>query len=399
MKKNVTIVFFFIACNISLFAQNDIDKAKEKIAKTQAILDDTQYRKEASLSELNDIEAQIEGREHYLLQIQKRITEAQTEEKNAKTVADSLQIKIETLKQEYSELVYAAYKTGSDYKQLAYVFSSENFTQFVRRANYLEHYKDVRKKQIIEIERSQELLKNKKVEIESRNKESIALLEEENVQLKQLVSLKTRQSQVVNDLKFKEKELTAQLNKERLALIELQRKMLVLTSSVSNEQNIFEEDFPLDKIEEKENIITSDLSTKSFKDTKGFLSWPVDGGVITNRFGVRPHPVLTGVTIENHGIDFRVKEKAPIKSVFSGVVTAVTKVPNLQNVVMLRHDNFFTVYSKLSKVNVKVGDIISVESKIGEAGENLDGFYEIQFQIWNMDGEKLDPEEWLAEKN
>lgn len=397
--KKITSLFIFISLPFSfLFGQEDIQKAKEQIANTQAILNDTQYKKDASLSELNDIEAQVEGREHYLNQIKNRIKEAHNEGENAKKSVDSLQQKIKVLKEEYAELVYAAYKTGGDFQQLAYLFSSENFTQFVRRTNYLEHYKDTRKKQIIEIERSQELLENKKIEIEARNDESIALLSEEKQQLDQLKELKIRQSQLVNDLRKKENELISQLNKERNALIELQRQMLALTASVSNNDS-FEEDFPVDLEKDSKKEINTDVSIKKFKDTKGQLTWPVNNGVITNRFGTRPHPVLSGVTIENHGIDLRVKENTIVKSVYSGVVTAVTKVPNLQNVIMIRHDNYFTVYSKLNKVLVKVGDIIGENTKIGIAGENLDGFFEVQFQIWNMDGEKLNPEKWLAEKD
>ncbi|NME70100.1 murein hydrolase activator EnvC family protein [Flammeovirga aprica] len=395
--KKIAFIFLITFIVSPLFAQKDIKTAKDKIAQTKAILDDTQYKKEASLSELNDIEAQIEGREHYLHQIQNRITEAQNEEKEAIIVADSLQRKIELLKEEYAELVYAAYKTGGDFQQLAYIFSSENFTQFVRRANYLEHYKDVRKKQIIEIERSQELLLNKKEEIKARNKESFALLEEEKVQLLQLKSLKERQTTVVSNLKLKERELIAQLEKDRKALAELQRQVLVLTSNVSKEGNVFEDEIEVTAATENK-INNKNVTTTNFLETKGSLKWPVEGGVITNHFGVRPHPILSGVTIENHGIDLRVKPNAIVKSVFSGVVTAVTKVPNLQNVIMLRHDNFFTVYSKLNKVNVKVGDIVSINSRLGNAGQNEDGSYEIQFQIWNMDGEKLDPEEWLSKK-
>ncbi|MBB6463203.1 murein hydrolase activator EnvC family protein [Flammeovirga kamogawensis] len=397
MSKRIILLIWITIISTNVFSQEEIQKAKEQVAKTEAILESTKDKKETSLSELNDIEAQIEGRAHFLGQIKTRIKKAQSEAIAASNSIDSLQLKISILKEEYAELVYAVYKTGGDLQQLAYVFSSDNFSQFVRRANYLEHYKDVRKKQILEIERSQELLASKKIELEARNKEESALLVEENTQLKALQKLENRQEQVVTDLRKKEVELAQKLKLERKALIELQRQMLALTSSVKKNKNDDFNEIKEPSSNKKPEINSKNISV-SFSETRGKLIWPVKDAVIANHFGVRPHPVLSGVTIENHGIDLRVYENAEVKSVFDGVVTAVTKVPNLQNVVMLRHGDYFTVYSKLETVKVNVGDVISKNKVIGKAGKNIDGFFEIQFQIWNMNGEKLDPEQWLTLK-
>ncbi|AZQ64411.1 hypothetical protein EI427_20000 [Flammeovirga pectinis] len=399
MSKRIILLIWITVISTNVFSQEEIQKAKEQVAKTEAILESTKDKKETSLSELNDIEAQIEGRAHFLSQIKTRIKKAQSEAIAASNSIDSLQKKISILKEEYAELVYAVYKTGGDLQQLAYVFSSDNFSQFVRRANYLEHYKEVRKRQILEIERSQELLASKKIELEARNKEESSLLVEENTQLKALQKLEDRQELVVTDLKKKEVELAQKLKLERKALIELQRQMLALTSNVKkNKATDFDDIKEPTSTSNKKPEINSKNTSVRFSEIKGKLNWPVKDAVITNHFGIRPHPVLSGVTIENHGIDLRVYENAEVKSVFEGVVTAVTKVPNLQNVVMLRHGDYFTVYSKLETVKVNVGDVISKNKLIGKAGKNIDGFFEIQFQIWNMNGEKLDPEQWLTLK-
>ncbi|OHX67597.1 murein hydrolase activator EnvC family protein [Flammeovirga pacifica] len=377
----------FLTCILqSIYAQESVQEAKNKIAKTTAILQNTTDKKESSLSELNDIEAQIQGLEHLLHQINNRVIITKKEALLASHNIDSLSNKVEILKQEYAQLVYASYKTGGDFEQLAYLLASENFSQFVRRASYLEHYKEIRKKQIIEIERTQALLANKKVELEARNKEEETLLAEEKAQLTELRLLEKKQSDLIADLRNKEEYLKNQLNQEREGLAEIQRQMLAMTTEIKTKKALT-----------KSEKVVVDNTSKSFNELKGKLQWPVTEGVITNRFGIRPHPVLEGVTIENHGIDIRVKKNTKIKTVHQGVVTAVSKVPNLQNVVVLRHDNYFTVYSKLSKVYVKKGDRLPLNKSIGVVAKNKDGFYEVQFQIWNTDNQKLDPEQWLIQ--
>ncbi|ANQ50826.1 peptidoglycan DD-metalloendopeptidase family protein [Flammeovirga sp. MY04] len=379
--------FFFtiiaICFSYILFAQQDVQQAKKKIAQTSAILKNTTEQKETSLSELSDLEAQIEGLEHLLDQINKRINVSKKEALLATHSIDSLNDKVLLLKQEYAQLVYASYKTGGDFEQLAYLLASDNFSQFVRRASYIEHYKEIRKKQILEIERTQALLADKKVELEERNKEEQVLLKEEKAQLASLKSLEKQQSELIADLKNKEEYLKKQLEQEREGLAEIQRQMLAITTKIKSDETSRSKELAI-------------VSSKSFDELQGTLIWPVPEGVITNRFGVRPHPILEGVSIENHGIDIRVKQNTKVKTVHKGVVTAVSKVPNLQNVVMLRHGNYFTVYSKLSKVYVKVGDQLPSSKAIGLAGKNEDGVYEVQFQIWNTEGQKLDPEQWLA---
>ncbi|NLR94793.1 MULTISPECIES: murein hydrolase activator EnvC family protein [Flammeovirga] len=384
MLRYVLLLFIFIIHHFA-FAQEDIKQAKERIAKMSAILKNTTEQKEASMTELSDIEAHIEGLKHLLEQINKRIVNAQKEGILAAHSVDSLSEKLMFLKEEYAELVYASYKTGGDFEQLAYILASDNFSQFVRRANYIEHYKDIRKKQILEIERTQELLNSKQIEVQERVKEEANSLEEEKLQLAELKKLEEKQGEMIASLKDKEEEIKKQLELERKGLSELQKQMIAMTSKVSSK--------PETPITKKEETVEVEAV---FTEQEGKLSWPVDEGVVTNKFGLRPHPILTGVTIENHGIDIRVKENAKVKSVFSGVVTAVTKVPNLQNVVMIRHGDFFTVYSKLSSVNVKVGDHLPAKKVLGKAGKNMDGAYEVQFQIWNKKGQKLDPEKWLV---
>ena len=74
---------------------------------------------------------------------------------------------------------------------------------------------------------------------------------------------------------------------------------------------------------------------KSFGASKSRLPWPVQKGFISDRFGIKEHPVLNGVLINNNGIDIQTSAKATVRSVYEGVVKDVTEIPGLGNVVLL----------------------------------------------------------------
>ena len=153
---------------------------------------------------------------------------------------------------------------------------------------------------------------------------------------------------------------------------------------------------------EGKKMTSSGLSTapetkalnEQFSANKGKLPWPVSKGLITDRFGEHPHPVLKGIKVQNNGIDIKAEEKAAVKSLFSGTVASVTKIPGYDYMVMVRHGLYFTVYSKLISASVKKGDTVTTGQLLGYLGSEEP---ELHLEIW-QDKTKLNPESWLARK-
>ena len=85
-------------------------------------------------------------------------------------------------------------------------------------------------------------------------------------------------------------------------------------------------------------------------------------------------------------------------AVFDGIVKKIAIVPGeFKYVVIVQHGAYFTVYAKLKKVNVKMGQQIARQDVIGEVNTDVDGISEVQFQVWK-NTQKLDPELWLAKR-
>jgi len=135
--------------------------------------------------------------------------------------------------------------------------------------------------------------------------------------------------------------------------------------------------------------------SSTFAANKGLLPWPIDQGVVTSTFGEHPHPVLKYVKVKNNGIDITGTQHSQVKAVFTGTVSRILSVPNLNKVVILRHGEYLTVYSNLDEVSVSDGQQVSTQQVIGKAHyDRQENKSELNFQLW-MGKTILDPQDWL----
>lgn len=133
----------------------------------------------------------------------------------------------------------------------------------------------------------------------------------------------------------------------------------------------------------------------SFGLNKGKLPWPVDNGVITKSFGQHPHPVNNNLLVNNKGIDIKTNANSPVKAVFDGTVASVLYMPGYHQVVLVKHGDFFTVYSKLETVTVKVGDKITAKQVIGTVHtDDASSLSELHFELWQGTN-NLNPALWI----
>lgn len=140
--------------------------------------------------------------------------------------------------------------------------------------------------------------------------------------------------------------------------------------------------------------------TDNFEANKGKLPWPVEKGYIAEHFGKNKHPVFNVVT-ENYGVDIRTSRGASARAIYSGEVNSIINIPGMGQTVLVNHGSFYTVYSKLSKVNVTKGSRVSVKQVIGTVSTDDDGNTQIHFEIWKVGANgtpfKVNPELWVAQ--
>ena len=136
---------------------------------------------------------------------------------------------------------------------------------------------------------------------------------------------------------------------------------------------------------------------KDFGSCKGKLPFPVSGKyTIVKRFGRHKHPTLPHVETTNSGIDMATAAGASVRTVFDGEVSAVFRPDGYNNVVVIRHGRYMTVYANLGSLSVSTGQKVKAGQSIGTVytDPNDNNRSVLHFEIRNQ-RQKEDPELWL----
>ena len=388
-KLFLTLGFIFISLVCSAQKDRKDLEAQRKalesqIKSTSDILQKTQKNKTKSLEQLKALNAQIRQRQELLESINTELKqvdrEAALQEKN-KTEAEK---SINQLDSRLSNALRTAYIRSQLEPAWIYLLSAQSISQALTRWVYLRQYKSFIQTQMNLLSEKREKHKALIEQLEENKKVKTILFTEEEQHKKEIQDEQKSQQALVNDLGKKEKKLKSDLSAT-------QAKKKKLDDEISRLIR-----------EEGKKMTSSGLSAapetkalnEKFAVNKGKLPWPVSKGLITDRFGEHPHPVLKGIVVQNNGIDIQAEPKAAVKSLFNGTVASVTKIPGYDYMVMVRHGMYFTVYSKIASVSVKKGDAVTTGQLLGYLGTEEPALH---LEIW-QDKTKLNPESWLAKK-
>ena len=101
--------------------------------------------------------------------------------------------------------------------------------------------------------------------------------------------------------------------------------------------------------------------------------------------------------MENRGIDIQTAQGSAARAIFEGKVVTVANVPGMNNIVMVQHGEYFTVYAKLKTVSVETGQTVKLKQSIGTVYTDANGTTELQFQVWK-NSTTLNPQTWISPK-
>lgn len=136
----------------------------------------------------------------------------------------------------------------------------------------------------------------------------------------------------------------------------------------------------------------------SFVANKGRLLFPVAGRYrIVRGFGLQNHPELKHVKTNNSGIDIEVNPGTDARAIFAGRVSAIFRLPGYENIVMVRHGDYISLYANLEKVYVSKGQEVNAGQNIGRiltAPEDEGGATTFHFEL-RHERSKLNPLEWV----
>lgn len=395
MKLLLVTGIFFVLC-ITGFSQSidELQKKKQdaenEIEYTTKLLNEVQNNQKLSLNRLQLLNNQIKKRDAVISAINSEINLYQQFIDNNTLAIELMKSDLIEIKKEYAELIRSAYRNRNAYDQILFLLSAENMNQAYRRHLYMKHYTVYRASQVEIIEAIQLSLNQKTEKLEEQKLIKLQLVTETKKETRKLLEEKTQKNSEIKKLQKEQQTLRNKLRQQREIEQRLEKEI----------QNIIEEETGKSKSAgEKGFMLTPEqkLVGDSFVQNQKRLPWPVERGVIIEHFGINQHPVLKNVQTRNNGISIATEAGSKVRSVFNGEVSRVFGITGGNTAVIIRHGKYLSVYSNLSEVTVKKGDIVLTKQSIGTVYTDVDDDNKsiIKFQIW-LENQKLNPEDWIG---
>ncbi|MDG1930431.1 MAG: peptidoglycan DD-metalloendopeptidase family protein [Flavobacteriaceae bacterium] len=292
---------------------------------------------------------------------------------------EKLRAELTSLKKDYAEMVVSARKNKSSQNRLMFLLSSESFWQAYKRMAYMKQYAAYRKQQGEQIAAKTKALQQYTTDLVAQRKDKKQLIEQNREAQKDLDSIRKKQNALVLELKKREKNYAAQIKQKQKQQEEIDKEITRLIRAAIAASN--------KKAGTKTGsfVLTPEAKAlaASFVSNKGRLPWPVEKGIVTQRFGTQRHPVVRTTTIKSNGVTLSVPAEATARSVFEGKVLNIVQFKGSNPIVLVQHGNYITSYKNLSKVYVKKGDRITAKQAIGQIFTNRDtGKTTLQFSLF-----------------
>lgn len=301
-----------------------------------------------------------------------------------------LENRLQELITQYKETLTYLYKNGR-INELALVFTSTSINQLLVRSYYLSLFDEHRTKQVGEIEETQAEMEQTMADLEEteqRNQEALAAIRNETEDLEQKKELQRRNIELLRQDRDN--------LKEELENFQNQRDQLdnTLTELMEEEERILNARAAASG--GSLSVSREELAAyeNTFKNQRGQLPWPVDNGTITERFGIRSHPVFHTRT-NNPGVDIATAPSNPVQVVSDGYVFGIQPLQGFGEVIFVNHGTYKTAYGNLSDTYVRKNQVLKQGDVIGLSGDENSIRGEVLFFLIREGSQNVDPENWL----
>ena len=367
------------------------ESRKARLEKEIALLDkqirDNAARGADALSRLSLVRSKISTRQSLLEESDREIAVLEDSIAVRQRQIDVLQARLDTMITYGSRLVRSAYKNRDARVWYMYILSSDNIAQGFRRLGFFKNLSSQMTVQAAKIRASKDALEKEKAALE--------------VLASEARTLKAQRVAEVQKLKTEEKEaqnLSASLSKQKakyqkdLAAKRRQADALEREIRAAISKAVGSGGKASSSKGSKKGTTSKPRTPVDYKLADQF--WPVEGA-LTGRFGKQYHSVFKNLQLPaNNGINIAVSPDAAVKSVFNGTVAQITVLPGYHQCILVQHGNYFTLYAKMKRVDVKAGDKVSTGQVLGTV-DTIAGETVFHFEIWDDRTIPQDPERWL----
>ncbi len=292
--------------------------------------------------------------------------EINTNIKNITILRDKLKVH----KADYAKMIVKSYKSRSDQNKIMFLLSSNTFHQAYKRLQYIKQYANYQRQQ-------GDFIKGKALELQALNTTLLAQRKEKNKLIannkiaKQQLNIKLQQQEeliatINKDIKTHRAEIKAK-ERERIKIDNQIDDVIKAIIAKSNAAKANKAKKSKSKLAVKYKMTPAEKSlSNNFTSNKGKLPWPVRQGNLVLKFGKQRSLIDNSISINSNGVRIVTNTNEKVRAVYRGVVSGVVVPKNGNNVLIMKHGNYFTVYKNLSKLYVKTGDAVATGDNIGE---------------------------------
>lgn len=364
--------------------QKDIELINRKLAENSR-------SSEKVLSNLTLVRSKIAKREQLISECDRTLKALGDSVTLCESEIASLQDRYDTLSYYYAKLVRGAYKNRDSRTWYMYILSSQSVGQAFRRVGYFRSLSSQMNAQAQKIQEASAALEVKKGRLLSLKEEEDEVRSQIVLERSRLRDEESESASMQDKLQKDKKQYQKQLQDKNRQIESLNRKIADLIRQQSKKKSSSGSSG-----KSKGKAVSTEVDAKlsgEFAANKGRLPWPVEG-VVTDRFGKHQHPVYKNVELpQNNGVTLTVKRGAKAMAVFNGKVTQMFVLPGYNQCVLVSHGSYYTLYTKLKSVSVKVGDNVSTGQEIGVV-DTIGGEDLFHFELWNGN-DPQNPENWL----
>lgn len=427
-----------------------------EIARTKQLIKEYQADQRNASSEVALLNEQIRLREELIHSINAEVGAIDGEIRSGEGRVIELEGSIQDLKTEYARMIYNSYKQRSSYSKLAFILSSSDFFQAVKRVQLLRQYAENRKFHAQQMKDAQQEISENISILEGNKKTKLALSNDEQNERNEIALNKSEQQKKLEFLKSEEGRLREEQRQKEIERRQLTTKIedIVRQEIAAENERVRKKEAEKARLAEEKKkedqrraaanaeaanrastnasgtvatapvkantpvaVVTPPkpiekaapkiesapevvLANSVFEQNKGSLPWPVSSGAIGSKFGRHAHESISGIEVNNKGVDFITSANAEIYTVFNGTVTSVFNIQGAGMNVIVTHGAYKTVYSGLQNVYVSVGTKVNTKDKIGTVADNGEG-YVLHFELGKVSDAgwvPQNPELWLKRR-
>jgi len=355
--------------------QKEAELINNKIEKSKTEIINFSKKESLVLNTLNEQDLVIDGLRKNASLIKKELSDITRQIESINKESRRLSNEIEVSEHYVSKRLTALYKLNW-LGRMNILASSESMYELFNRKISLERILDYDKKEIDNLFKNRNLLKN--------------MQESLNIQIsKQQSSQKSLQNQI-EKISFEQSKRSQLLNEIR------GKKSLELASVKYLEEAAGRLDNIIKSLSREYGVADKpdDAYLNGLESLKGLLNLPVRGKIVS-RFGSYNDPKHNVVNFKS-GIDIQTDRGEPIRAVGNGKIIYSGWLKGYGNMIIIDHGkNYYTVYAHLEETFKSKGDMVEKEEVIATAGDagSLSGpglYFEVRHH-----GKPIDPLEWI----